>query len=232
MTGLKKVGANLLGLLGMFPQLSIVGAFTGSALLIKIAPLLGVAPKPLQQEVFAAYAKFIGLPLLHPVVATLGLSAQNVMLALALVHLVAVAMLLLPSGKQPAKVAGLWVMIAMAGAEYCTRAADVAPPMTPEEFKWQAQVLGTISHIFLFLCGAYCVARTSSLGLASAVLGRKPKAIDGSQDSTKAISKDSKANAKKQDKAAIGPSKADAQEAKEASRKRNSTPPPKAKKTK
>lgn len=231
MTGLKKVGISLLGLLRMLPQLSIVGAFSGSALVIKVAPLLGLAPKPLQQEVFAAYAKFIHLPLLHPIVSTFSLSAQNVMLALALTHLVAVALLLFPAGSQPAKVAGLWVMVAMAGAEYCTRAADVAPPMTPEEFKWQAQVLGTISHIFLFLCGAYCMARTSSLGLASAILGRKTKNTEGSPEKKGVtVSKDSKTTAKKQDKTEIGDSKADTQ--KEASRKRATTPPAKAKKTK
>lgn len=223
MTGLKKVGISLLGLLRMLPQLSIVGAFTGSALVIKVAPLLGLAPKPLQQV--------IRLPLLHPIVSTFSLSAQNVMLALALTHLVAVALLLFPAGSQPAKVAGLWVMVAMAGAEYCTRAADVAPPMTPEEFKWQAQVLGTISHIFLFLCGAYCMARTSSLGLASAILGRKTKKTEGCPEKKGVtISKDSKTTAKKQDKTEIGDSKADTQ--KEASRKRTTTPPPKAKKTK
>lgn len=110
MTGLKKVGISLLGLLRMLPQLSIVGAFTGSALVIKVAPLLGLAPKPLQQEVFAAYAKFIRLPLLHPIVSTFSLSAQNVMLALALTHLVAVALLLFPAGSclQRLLVSGSW----------------------------------------------------------------------------------------------------------------------------
>jgi len=237
MIGLKKVGTKLLGLLGMFPQLCIVGAFTGS-MVLKVAPLLGLAPKPLEQEVFASYGLFIRLPLLHPITSTLGMSAQNMMLALAVTHIVAVALLLLPSGSQPAKVAGIWAMIAMAGAEYCTRSADVAPPMTPPEFKWQAQVLGSITHVFLFLCGAYCVARTSSLGLGSfvlGVLGLKPKAKDRCKDSKdskdsrkeEANLKDAKSSAKKAD--VVDTSK-DAH--KEASRKRTATPPPKAKKTK
>eukprot|EP00438_Fugacium_kawagutii_P026265 Skav227690 [mRNA] locus=scaffold2761:33949:46878:- [translate_table: standard] len=222
MIGLKKA------LLGMFPQLCIVGAFAGSALVIKVAPLLGLAPEPLRKEVFDAYAKFIELPLLKPIVSAFGLSAQDVMLALALTHLGAVALLLFPSGSWPSKVAGLWVMIAMAGAEYCTRTADVAPPMTPEEFKRQAQVLGMMTHIFFFLCGAYCM-RTSSLGLAAVVLGRKPDSA-GQAKKEGPLSKDSKTT--KQEKTNIG-SKVDAQsEAKQASHKRTTTPPPKAKKTK
>lgn len=198
---------------------------------MKVAPLLGLAPQPLQQEVLAAYKQFVSLPLLQPAVIAFGFSADNAMVALAVAHIAAVALLVLPSGSLPAKAAGLWAMIAMAGAEYCTRAADVAPPMTPPQFKWHAQVLGSITHLFLFLCGAYCATRTSSIGLVSVILAsRQPPATKNCDGKGEDV-KDAKLPTKVISEASDASLKTDVQkDVHEATRKRTTTPPPKASK--
>jgi len=198
----------------MLPQLAVAFSFAGSALLMKVLPLAGLAPATMQEELLSAYEGFVALPLLKPVLAPLGVGARELMLGLALAHLFAAALLVLPKGPVPARCAGLWAMVAMAGAEYCTRSTGFVPPMTPPQFKWHASVIGTFCHLFLFCCGAACLFREKTFSLGALSFAYSLFA-----------SKSGKSN-NKEKVASPAKAKPTSTSTPAGSRKRDSTPPP------
>jgi hypothetical protein len=137
--------------------LAIFGAFTGSALAMKIAPLKGLLPGDANKDILAAWKKFAALPLIDKALKPLNMDATKFMLAVATTHLLVACLLVLPSGKFGSKFAGLWAMASMIGAEYCTRLTAYVPAGFPKEFKTLGAAIGSATHLFLFLCGACLV---------------------------------------------------------------------------
>jgi len=138
------------------PQLVLLPALSGSALAMKLAPVLGLLPGGASAELVAAYAKFVELPPLWAILGPLGLGAKGFMVALALVHLLAAALLALRPGAWAARAAGLWAMVAMVGAEYCTRATGFVPPGVPPKLVWVATAFSSLTHVALF-CAGLCL---------------------------------------------------------------------------
>lgn len=217
---------------GSWPQLAIVCSFSGSAVAMKLAAFFHLLPASIETEIVFAYGKFIELPYLKPGLG--GILAREFILALAIAHLFAVALLLLPSGRIPCQAAGLWAMLAMAGAEYCTQATGFVPPMTPPEFVWHAAVFSSFTHAFLFLSGAVCVLHRTkeSLGVVAMISGcffRRGQPGPSSKDSQVSPVAEQPKVTDIPTVAAQTPSATSTGQV--GSRKRNSTPPPKAKAT-
>jgi hypothetical protein len=214
---------------GSWPQLAIVCSFSGSALALKLAAFFHLLPAPVETELVFAYGKFIELPYLKPFLG--GILAREFILTLAVAHLFAVALLVLPSGRIPCQAAGLWTLLAMAGAEYCTQAAGFVPPMTPPEFVWHAAVFSSFTHAFLFLSGGICVLhrKKESFGLIAMI----SRCFLQRGCAKNQPCKDSQASpVAEQPKVTDIPTAAQTPSATSTgnigSRKRNSTPPPKA----
>eukprot|EP00746_Dinoflagellata_sp_MGD_P003346 gnl/MRDRNA2_/MRDRNA2_106509_c0_seq1.p1 gnl/MRDRNA2_/MRDRNA2_106509_c0~~gnl/MRDRNA2_/MRDRNA2_106509_c0_seq1.p1 ORF type:complete len:263 (-),score=64.84 gnl/MRDRNA2_/MRDRNA2_106509_c0_seq1:188-895(-) len=140
-----------------FSALAIFGAFTGSALAMKIAPLKGLLPADMNKDILAAWSKFAALPQIDMVLKPLKMDAAKFMLAVATLHLLIAMILVCPTGKFGTKLAGLWAMVAMLGAEFCTRQTAYVPAGFPKEFKTLGAAVGSATHLFLFLCGACLV---------------------------------------------------------------------------
>lgn len=141
----------------VIPGLAIFGTFTASSLAMKIAPLFGLLPGNSNKEILSAWAKFAALPQLQLVLKPLAIDAKKFMMAVAAAHLLVALLLVLPSGPWGTRIAGLWAMVAMAGAEFCTRKTAHVPAGFPKEFQWLGVLITTATHITLFLCGAYLV---------------------------------------------------------------------------
>merc|ERR1719265_1675923 len=133
------------------------GAFTGSALAMKIAPFKGLLPGDANKDILSAWSKFAALPQIDMVLKPLKMDATKFMLAVATMHLVVAMLLVLPTGKYGSKLAGLWAMVAMLGAEFCTRKTAYVPAGFPKEFKTLGAAIGSATHLFLFLCGSVLV---------------------------------------------------------------------------
>eukprot|EP00933_Yihiella_yeosuensis_P072866 TRINITY_DN81409_c0_g1_i1.p1 TRINITY_DN81409_c0_g1~~TRINITY_DN81409_c0_g1_i1.p1 ORF type:complete len:248 (+),score=50.48 TRINITY_DN81409_c0_g1_i1:72-746(+) len=159
-------------LLKFLPQLAVAASFAGSAVLMKIVPVMNILPKPISKQLVEAWGKFLMTPMLKPVSVKLGVTASQAMVGVAVAHLIAAALLILPSGDAPARVAGVWAMIVMVGAEYCTRVTGFVPPGVPKEMEFYVQCSCTLMHIALFLCGAVCVVKGGSVGLLPLILGK------------------------------------------------------------
>jgi len=140
-----------------FSALAIFGAFTGSALAMKIAPLKGLLPGDANKDIMDAWKKFAALPQVDMVLKPLKLDPVKFMLAVATMHLLVAMLLVCPSGKFGSKFAGLWAMVSMLGAEFCTRQTAYVPAGFPKEFKTLGAAIGSSTHLFLFLCGACLV---------------------------------------------------------------------------
>lgn len=214
---------------GSWPQLAILCSFSGSAVAMKLAAFFHLLPAPIETDIVFAYGKFIELPYLKPVLG--GILAREFILALAIAHLFAVALLLLPPGRIPCQAAGLWAMLAMAGAEYCTQTTGFVPPMTPPELVWHAAVFSSFTHAFLFLSGAICVLHRNreSLGLVAMIrncFGRSRQLGPSSKDSQASTIAEQPKVTDIPTAAAQTPSATSTGQV--GSRKRNSTPPPKA----
>jgi len=139
----------------VLPGLAIFGTFAASAVAMKIAPVMGLLPGETNKELIKAWTKFSALPQLEVVLKLLKLDAKKFMITVAIAHLIAAALLVFPSGKYGAKLAGLWAMVAMAGAEFCTRQTAHVPAGFSKEFQWLGVLITSATHIFLFFCGAY-----------------------------------------------------------------------------
>jgi hypothetical protein len=135
------------------PSLIIFGTFTASALAMKIAPLYGLLPGQTNKEILKAWAKFTALPELQMVLKPLSFDAQKFMIAVAVLHLIVALVIVLPSGPWGARIAGLWAMISMAGAEFCTRKTAFVPAGFPKEYQWLGVYVTTTTHLILFLAG-------------------------------------------------------------------------------
>jgi len=144
-------------LLNVLPSLAIFGTFTASALAMKIAPLYGLLPGQTNTEIMKAWAKFAALPELQMVLGPLSFDAKKFMIAVAVVHLVIALVLVSPSGPWGTRIAGLWAMISMAGAEFCTRKTAFVPAGFPKAYQWLGVYITTATHILLFLFGALMV---------------------------------------------------------------------------
>lgn len=151
----------------VIPGLTIFGTFVASALAMKIAPLLGLLPGNSNKEIMSAWAKFAALPQLQTVLTPLGLDAKKFMIAVAVAHLIVALLLVLPSGKWGTRLAGLWAMVAMAGAEFCTRKTDHVPAGFPKEFKWLGIMITSATHFLLFFCGVFLVFSKHKGGLVA-----------------------------------------------------------------
>jgi len=135
------------------PSLAIFGTFTASALSMKIAPLYGLLPGETNKEILKAWSKFAALPELQMVLKPLSLNVQTFMVAVAVAHLIIAVILVLPSGPWGTRIAGLWAMVAMAGAEFCTRKTAFIPAGFPKEYQWLGVMITTATHALLFLFG-------------------------------------------------------------------------------
>lgn len=141
----------------VLPGLAVFGSFAASALAMKIAPFFGLLPGDTNKEILKAWAKWSALPQLQMVLKPLGFDSKKFMLAVATTHLVIALMLVLPTGKWGTRLAGLWAMVAMAGAEFCTRTTSHVPPGFPKEFQWVGVLITSATHVGLFICGAFLV---------------------------------------------------------------------------
>lgn len=211
------------------PQLLVAGAFTGSAVCMKLLPYLGIGDKAFNKAVVKGYKNFVKTPLLTTGLKPLGVGHKDFMLYLAIAHLIMVALLLIPSARTTAQVSGVYVMAVMIGAEYCSRMTGFAPPGVPKEYVWHAQQLCTGMHLFLFLMGAWCcIPRWGggrSLGLWSKLFStgsNEGVKVEAAVPVTTAV----RAEASLPGKAPAEQSKASPVPA--GSRKRDSTPPPQA----
>lgn len=144
-------------LLKVLPPLAIFGTFTASALAMKIAPLCDLLPGDTNKEIITAWTKFAALPELKLVLEPLAIDATKFMIAVAALHLAISILLVLPSGKWGIRIAGLWAMVSMAGAEFCTRKTAFVPAGFPEEYQWLGVMITTVTHLALFLFGALMV---------------------------------------------------------------------------
>lgn len=210
-TGLVGLSAAMLvwklsGKYPVLPLVCVVLALAGSSAMMKLAPAAGVIPGDFDDQIVAAYDKF-GKLFLGPG------HGKQLMLLLAALHGVAVLFLLLPAGVTWARVAGAWAMVAMIGAEYCTRMTGFVPPGVPAGVYPQLMVEGfmSVTHLVLFMCGFLLVAAKSTpLGLSQYIMAKKGA---GTKD----------ANAKGQDESQRGrPATTDSK-----STKRDTTPVPK-----
>jgi len=122
---------------------------------MKIAPLYGLLPGDTNKEILKAWTKFAALPQIDVVLKLLKFDAKKFMVTVAIAHLIVAVLLVIPSGKWGTKLAGLWAMVAMAGAEFCTRKTAHVPAGFGKEFQWLGVLITSATHIFLFLCGAY-----------------------------------------------------------------------------
>lgn len=136
------------------PQLVIAGSFIGSALAMKLAPLAGLAPAWMAGEIVTAYKGFAALQPQRALLDAVGMGGREFMLALAVAHCLAAALLMMPEGAWPARCAGFWAMVAMAGAEYCTRTTAFVFPGTPPSMVQIAAWGCSFTHLFLFVLGA------------------------------------------------------------------------------
>lgn len=141
----------------VLPSLTIFGTFTASALAMKIAPLYELLPGQTNKEIMKAWANFTALPELQMVLKPLSFDAQKFMIAVAGVHLAVALVLLLPSGPWGMRIAGLWAMISMAGAEFCTRKTAFVPAGFTKEYQWVGVYITTATHILLFISGCLMV---------------------------------------------------------------------------
>lgn len=139
----------------VLPGLAVFGSFAASAVAMKIAPLYGLLPGNANKEILKAWGKFSALPQLQMVLKPLALDSKKFMLAIAIAHLIVAALLVFPSGKWGTRLAGLWAMVAMAGAEFCTRQTTYVPAGFSKEFQWLGILITSATHITLFICGAY-----------------------------------------------------------------------------
>lgn len=141
----------------VLPPLAIFGTFTASALAMKIAPLCNLLPGDTNKEIINAWTKFAALPELKLVLEPLAIDATKFMIAVAALHLVVALVLILPSGPWGVRIAGLWAMVSMAGAEFCTRKTQFVPAGFPKEYQWLGVMITTATHLALFLFGALMV---------------------------------------------------------------------------
>jgi len=155
--------------------------FTGSALAMKVGPALGLVPVEIADEVLSSYNKFIevlsAVPAIGPVPAlgpfiqklidALMLDNVKLMLGLAASELLSAVLLAIPGGVWPARVAALWIIIVMVGAEYCTRMTGFVPPGTPSQFHKQVRMALTVTHVVVGLMA--CIVLTCSLPSLRAV---------------------------------------------------------------
>eukprot|EP00933_Yihiella_yeosuensis_P043571 TRINITY_DN3842_c0_g1_i1.p1 TRINITY_DN3842_c0_g1~~TRINITY_DN3842_c0_g1_i1.p1 ORF type:complete len:261 (+),score=48.04 TRINITY_DN3842_c0_g1_i1:89-784(+) len=203
--------------IAFLPQLALAGSFAGSAVLMKFATLSGLLPQAISEQILKGWGKFLTTPLLKPL-STVGISAKQFMLVVAIGHLLMAALLILPSGRRPAQVAGVWAMLSMAGAEYCIRTTGFVLPGVPKGMEFYAGIVNTILHLQLFVAGAACLVHLSSMDLLSKIVS-KPKNLKASEKGAKSPAKASPAKA--------SPAKATAGSSAEGTaRKRTVTPVP------
>lgn len=155
----------LLAVMGHLPQLAVVAAFGGSAVAMKLAPAAGLLPSEVSSGLVEAYVKFLELPGLRAVATPIGLGARGFMTALAVMHLLAAASLAFLSSARLARAVGLWVMVTMSGAEYCTRATGFTPPGVPERYAWHVAAVNSLVHATLFALGLCLCLRPPAVGL-------------------------------------------------------------------
>lgn len=147
----------------VIPALAVFGVFLSSAFAMKIAPLNGLLPGDANKDILAAWKKFAALPELQIVLKPLKLDAAKFMIAVASLHIAVACLLVLPSGPWGTRLSGLWVMVSMLGAEFCTMKTGYVPAglkaMFPKEMKFlgkgPAAHMCTATHAIFFLFGAY-----------------------------------------------------------------------------
>lgn len=162
-----------------FPQLVVAGSLSGSALLMKLPVLSGLAPAEFVAHMGKAYGKFVQLPYMQAALKPIGLGPVGLMQVLTVMHLVAAALVLFPSTDIPARVAGAWAILVMAGAEYCTTQSGFLPPGVPPGFEHYAGLFSSGIHCFIGMCGLWLLFQRStvSLGLFEAAKAAFAKGV-------------------------------------------------------
>jgi len=147
------------------PRAAVVASLGGSAVATQLLPAAGLLPGGLSAELTGAYDGFAAVPGVSALTKPLALGGRALMLVLATFHLLAAAALAFQSRRRLTQAAGAWAMIAMVGAEYCTRRSGFVPPGVPERLAWAAACLGTLVHAALFACGLCLCLRPPAVSL-------------------------------------------------------------------
>jgi hypothetical protein len=126
---------------------------------------MGLLPGETNKEILKAWGQFAALPELQMVLKPLSLDAKMFMIAVAVIHLVIAVVIVLPSGPWGTRIAGLWAMVSMLGAEYCTRQTSFVPAGFPKEYKFVGSLITTSTHLFLFVAGFFMVYSKYNGGL-------------------------------------------------------------------
>jgi len=166
-------------------QILVGSSLLGSALAMKVFPSYGLYPadfkkftfglisgdvSSLNGEIVRAYSAYASVPHLSSFLKTLNFDVRSFMLALAAMHFLASALIFLPDGKLAAQVAGGWAVIAMIGAEYCTRMSQFQPAWA-KGHETANSVGMTIVHLYLLYHGTRLVFQPK--GVSAAVLGSR-----------------------------------------------------------
>mmetsp|Transcript_75550 Transcript_75550/g.179489 ORF Transcript_75550/g.179489 Transcript_75550/m.179489 type:complete len:449 (-) Transcript_75550:206-1552(-) len=161
--------------------LAVAGVFAGSAIVMKVAPAADLLPGELSRQMVKQYDAFYNAlnEVLGSSLTPLG-NAHGLMLLLALLHLGAAALLVIPSGTVTAKIAAVWAAVTMIGAEYVVTTTGAIPPFVPEQFRSMVPPMMHATHLILLGCAAMIIIfNYSSLGLAAKLWSTTDRMVFG-----------------------------------------------------
>ncbi|CAK0864275.1 unnamed protein product [Prorocentrum cordatum] len=148
-------------------QLVVGLTLLGSGVVMKLAPAFDVLSliqaklpvevglKAFQEDITSAYASFVKVPYLKEALAHIGLDAHSFMVALSIFDLMFAFLVLLAKGRRPAQLAGTWMMVEMAGAEYCVRKSGMYMSSVKELPHYEF-VMSSV-HVYIFYEAFKCL---------------------------------------------------------------------------
>jgi len=175
--------------LAHWAELLVALTLLGSGVVMKAAPYfqalgyvqaklpIELGLTALEKEIRSSYGSFVKLPLIKKAfgyLSAIGIkgTSSRLLIGIALLDLVCGALLLLPKGKRTAKAAGLWMVIEMIGAEYCTRMSG-SYLSSAKKLPYHEMVM-TVVHVLIGFAGIWCM-RKESLNLGGWMWSLKPK---------------------------------------------------------
>lgn len=162
----------------------------GSGIVMKLAPAFNLLSrveaqlpqlpidmglKALNKEITSSYGKFVKVPYLDQALSFTGLNAHSFMVTLSVIDLIFAMLILVPKGRRPAQIAGLWMFVEMCGAEYCVRQSGAY--MSNVTKLPQYKIVMSVVHICIAGAGLTCLKGKEALNLSGWFLSFLPSFV-------------------------------------------------------